>query len=130
MARADQGRVPAHSSPWEPSISVPFAASFPDARCYRLTGLNVPGYPTAGGDIDGAHAIMEDGGDRVVYYLFPACPGGQVQVECSTSVSAGSLLETTSDGRVKPRGTGLGVLRALQAGSAGDLVWCVFTSGR
>jgi hypothetical protein len=62
--------------------------------------------------------------------FFPAVPGFVVQVEADGSFNSGTLLESLADGRVVAHGTGKAVLRALQPGSAGALVWCVFTSGR
>lgn len=108
--------------------------SMPDARCYRLQGHHDPGYPTEGGDVDGVTFIveLEPGATRSVPSgVFRGAPGLEVQVECGATVSAGYPLATMSDGRVKQRlSDEVAVLRALENGSAGSLIWAVFLSGR
>jgi hypothetical protein len=108
----------------------PTAGVIADARCGVLTGHKAIGYPAAGGDIDGVSGDFVFGNGTERLYFFPASAGGHLQVEASASITSGALLETLADGRVKPHGTGKAVLRALESGAAGALIWCVFTSGR
>lgn len=108
----------------------PTSGVLPDARCGVLTGHNAIGYPAAGGDIDGVSGIYSFDNGLELLYFFAASTGQQVKVEASVSISAGAELETLADGRVMPRSTGKAVLRALESGAAGALVWCVVLSGR
>jgi hypothetical protein len=110
--------------------SFPFA----DGRCVRLTAPDTFALPAAGGDVDAVTGVFYVGptgrAPDFWFYYFPAVPGHQVQVEAGGSFASGALLDTQADGRVVAHGTGKPILRALQAGSAGQLIWAVFTSGR
>jgi hypothetical protein len=108
----------------------PTSGVLPDARCGVLTGHKAIGYPAAGGDIDGVTGIFtfENGNERL--YFFTSSAGQEMKVELAASASAGAELETLADGRVKPRSTGKPILRALESGAAGSLIWCVVLSGR
>ena len=106
---------------WGPRI----ASDLPDARCCRLTSPLSAGAPQAGGPIDGVIALfIED--PRKVY--FQAHRGRRVQVETAAAVTAGQMLRTDADGRVRfATGDDVRVLRALEtAAGPGVLVWCVF----
>jgi hypothetical protein len=108
----------------------PAAGAIADARCGVLTGHRAIGYPAAGGDIDGVSGnYAQDNGTDLLYF-FAAHAGLEMKVELAASASAGAELETLADGRVKPRSTGKPILRALESGAAGALVWCVVLSGR
>ena len=94
------------------------------------TGGNLlePVVPTAGGYVDGVTMkdFTEVGESQRPMCAYVSCPGVPVQVEAGGSFAVNALLETMADGRVKVQASGRAVMRALQAGAAGVVVWAVF----
>lgn len=79
--------------------------------------------PAAGGDVDGVSLA----GSLVRIAL----PGQPFKVMAGGSFNAGASLATDGIGRAVQASAGaVAVARALEAGSAGNVVWAVFTSGR
>ena len=108
-----------------PRVALPVAnaATYRFGRFSGITsGAPSGGSPTTGGAVDfvGRPEWGMNG-------ALPRVPGHPFRVECGATIANGNNLATMSDGRAKVAGAGEVVIaRALQAGSAGNIIWAVF----
>lgn len=80
----------------------------------------VPHPANAGGPIDGVATLEPMRGNY-------ASRGKPIMIEAGSAFEENAILECDAEGRAVARSTGVGVLRALEQATCGQVVWAVFT---